>query len=151
MNYCDAMREKIGNDPLIIVRPSVAILNQNGAILLYRYIGGTWSIPGDILQLNESVEECLKRNILRDIGLTINKLTLFGVYSGKEFINRVEESGEEYQTVAIGYLCTDYEGEIAPDQNQGIEAEFFALNELPVDTDPFIKNKLVELKTQLIK
>ncbi|QKE75498.1 NUDIX domain-containing protein [Arthrobacter citreus] len=151
MNYCDAMREKIGNDPLIIVRPSVAILNQNGEILLYRYIGGIWNIPGDILQLNESVEECLKRNVLRDIGLTIKKLTLFGVYSGTELINRVEESGDEYQTVAIGYLCTEFEGHITPDQNQGIEAQFFALNELPEDTNPFIKIKLEELKNQLIK
>lgn len=151
MNYCDAMRVKIGNDPLIIVRPIVTILNQIGEILLYRYMGGIWSISVDILQLNESVEEFLKRKILSDIGLTINKLTLFGVYSGKELINRVEESGEEYQTVAIGYLCTDYKGEIVPDQNQGIEAEFFALNELPDDTDPFIKFKLVELKTQLIQ
>jgi hypothetical protein len=56
MNYCEAIREKIGNDPLIIVRPSVAIMNHNGEILLSRFIGGIWSIPGDILQLNQSVE-----------------------------------------------------------------------------------------------
>ncbi|MFF2450768.1 NUDIX domain-containing protein [Neobacillus sp. NPDC058068] len=151
MNYCDTMREKIGNDPLIIVRPSVAIINQNGEILLNRYIDGIWNIPGDILQLNESVEECIKRNVLQDIGLTLKRLTLFGVYSGTELINRVEESGDEYQTVAIGYLCTEFEGEIKPDRNQGIEAQFFALNNLPTEINPFIKNKLLELKAHLIK
>ncbi|MGG0175779.1 NUDIX domain-containing protein [Gottfriedia acidiceleris] len=149
MNYCDTMRKKIGNNPLIIVRPSIAILNHNGEILLNRYIGGIWSIPGDILQLNESVEECLERNVFNDIGLTIKQLTLFGVYSGMELINRVEESGDEYQTVAIGYLCTEYDGQIMPDQNQGIEAQFFSLNDLPKDMDPFIRNKLVELNNQL--
>jgi ADP-ribose pyrophosphatase YjhB (NUDIX family) len=103
------------------------------------------------LQLNESVGECISRNVLEDIGVKINTLSLFGVYSGKELINRVEESGDEYHTVAIGYLCTDYEGEIKPDKNQGIEAQFFSLNQLPQEIDPFIKNKLVELKGQLEK
>jgi ADP-ribose pyrophosphatase YjhB (NUDIX family) len=149
MNYCEAIREKIGNDPLIIVRPSVAIMNHNGEILLSRYIDGIWSIPGDILQLNQSVEECIKRNVLNDIGLKIKKLTLSGVYSGTELINRVEESGDEYHTVAIGYLCTEYEGEIIPDSNQGIEAQFFSLDNLPKEINPFIKIKLVELKHQL--
>ncbi|WP_232329771.1 MULTISPECIES: NUDIX domain-containing protein [unclassified Sporosarcina] len=93
MNYCEKMREMIGNSPLIIVRPSVAIINQSEDILLYRYIGGTWGIPGGILQLNESVEECIKRTVQEDVGITLNTLQLFGVYSGKELINRVEEIG----------------------------------------------------------
>jgi ADP-ribose pyrophosphatase YjhB (NUDIX family) len=151
MGYCEDMREMIGNSPLIIVRPSVAIINHYGEILLSRYSGATWGVPGGILQLNESVEECLTRNVLEDVGLKIKELKLFGVYSGKELINRVEESGDEYQTVAIGYLCTEYEGEITPNSNQGIEAQFFGLNQLPEEIDPFIKNKLVSLKVQLKK
>jgi ADP-ribose pyrophosphatase YjhB (NUDIX family) len=151
MSYCENMREMIGNTPLIIVRPSVAIINHYGEILLSRYSGATWGIPGGILQLNESVEECITRNVLDEIGLKIKALKLFGVYSGKELINGVEETGDEYQTVAIGYLCTKYEGEITPESNQGIEAQFFGLNKLPEEIDPFIKNKLVGLKDQLEK
>ncbi len=91
MNYCNAMREKTRNDQLIILRPSVAILNQNGEILLNRYIDGIWNIPGDILQLNESVEECIKRNALQDIGLTLNRLTLLALFP-------------EFQTIDQSYL-----------------------------------------------
>jgi ADP-ribose pyrophosphatase YjhB (NUDIX family) len=151
MGYCEDMREVIGNSPLIIVRPSVAIINDFGEILLSRYSGATWGVPGGILQLNESVEECITRNVLEEIGIKINALNLFGVYSGKELINRVEESGDEYQTIAIGYLCTEYEGEITTDSNQGKEAQFFGFNQLPEEIDPFIKNKLVGLKGQLEK
>jgi ADP-ribose pyrophosphatase YjhB (NUDIX family) len=151
MNYCENMREMIGNSPLIIVRPSVAIVNHYGEILLSRYSGATWGIPGGILQLNESVEECITRNVFEEIGVKIKALKLFGVYSGKELINRVEESGDEYQTVAIGYLCTEYEGEITTDSNQRIEAQFFGLDHLPDEIDPFIKNELIGLKGQLEK
>jgi len=146
MNYCEVMREKIGNAPLIIVRPSVAILNSVGEILLYQNGRGNWGIPGGILQLHESVEECIKRTVLEDIGLKLNSLSLIGVYSGAELINKVEGSGDEYHTVAIGYICTDFENEICPDQNQLIKAQFFQLSQLPKDIDPFIKSQLKKLK-----
>lgn len=151
MDYCEEMREMIGNAPLIVVRPSVTIMNNKGEILLSRHTGGTWTIPGGMLQLNESVEECLARIVLEDIGVKIKALKLFGVYSGKELINQVEESGDEYHSVAIGYLCTEYEGEIASGTNQTIEVQFFKLNQLPEPIIPFIKNKLVELSGQLEK
>ena len=138
----------IGNSPLIIVRPSVAIINKKGEILLSRYSGATWGIPGGILQLNESVEDCIKRNVQEDIGLYINDLKLFGVYSGTELFTKPEDGEDEYQTVAIGYLCTNFEGTVTPDENQAIEAEFFKLDQVPEDTNPFIKKKLVELKNQ---
>lgn len=101
------------------------------------------------MQLNESVEECIKKNVKEDLGVKLHSLQLFGVYSGKELINRVEESGDEYNTVAIGYLCTEYEGEIIPDSNHAIEAQFIKLSQLPEEIDPFIKHKLFELKGQL--
>ncbi len=139
MDYCETMREMIGNSPLIIVRPSVAIVNNQGEILLNRYKGGIWGVSGGILQLNESVEECIKRNVQNDLGLTINSLQLFGVYSGPELYTKPEDGEDEYHIVAIGYLCTDYEGELSPDENQSIEAEFFKFDQLPEETDPFIK------------
>ncbi|WP_249310037.1 hypothetical protein [Bacillus sp. FJAT-49736] len=46
MDYCKDMREMIGDSPLIIVRPSAAILNNKGEIILTRNVGGTWTIPG---------------------------------------------------------------------------------------------------------
>ncbi|MED1466992.1 NUDIX domain-containing protein [Bacillus salipaludis] len=146
MGYCEEIREMIGDCPLIIVRPSVAIINDKREILLSRNVGGLWTIPGGTLQLNESVEVCITRIVFENIGLKIKALKLFGVYSGKELINRVDE---RYHTVAIGYLCTEYEGEITHENVQGIESRFFRLNQLPKEIEPYIKNKLIELKGHL--
>lgn len=151
MDYCENMREMIGNSPLIIVRPSVAILNNQGEILLNRFKGGTWGVPGGILQLNESVEECIKRNVQDDLGLTIKSLQLFGVYSALDLYTKPEDGEDEYHIVAIGYLCMDYEGEVMSDANHTIEAEFFKLDQLPEETDPFVKRKLLELKVRIEK
>jgi ADP-ribose pyrophosphatase YjhB (NUDIX family) len=149
MGYCEDIREMIGNTPLIIVRPTVAFINNEGEILLSRSFYGNWTIPGGTLQLNESVEECITRIAFENMGVKIVALKLFGVYSGKGLINRVEESGDEYHSVAIVYLCTEYVGEISPGKDQ--EAQFFKLNQLPEQIVPIIKNKLFELKEHLEK
>ena len=151
MNYCEDIRKMIGNSPLIVVRPGLAILNDQGELLLTRNTGGTWNIPSGILQLNESVEECISRIVLEDIGVKILKLKLFSVYSGKELINRVMESGDEYHPVVIVYLCTEYEGEINQVNHQAKEARFFNLNQLPEQIVPFIKNNISKLKFNLEK
>ncbi|WP_254782449.1 NUDIX domain-containing protein [Bacillus sp. OK048] len=113
-----------------------------------RSVDGIWTIPGGTLQLNESVEECITQIVFENIVINIKALKLFGVYSGQELINRVDE---RYHTVAIGYLCTEYEGEITPESDQGIVAGFFRFNQLPEEIDPFIKNKLIELNGHLKK
>lgn len=147
MGYCEEMREMIGDSPLIIVRPSVVIVNDKGEILLSRNAGGMWTVPGGTLQLHESVEACITRIVFENIGLKIKALKLFSVYSGKE-LNQVDE---RYHPVAIGYLCTEYEGEITAESNQGTESRFFRLNQLPKEIAPFIKNKLIELKGHIKK
>nr|WP_201715566.1 hypothetical protein [Rossellomorea arthrocnemi] len=81
----------------------------------------------------------------------LNSLQLFGVYSGLELNTKPEKGEDEYHTDAIGYLCTDYEGEVTPDENQAIEAGLFKLDQLPEETDPFIKKKLIELKGKFEK
>lgn len=83
-----------------------------------RYSGTYWGIPGGILQLNESVEECLTRNVKEDLGLMLNSLKLFGVYSGQELNTKPKNGEDEYHTVPIGYLCKDYEGELTPVENE---------------------------------
>lgn len=59
--------------------------------------------------------------------------------------------GESYWflNVHLKFISHNYQGVITPDENQSIEARFFKLDQLPEKTNPFIKNKLFELKRQL--
>lgn len=46
MGYIEELRELVGNRPLILVRPSVAIINKLEQILLVKYDDQSWGIPG---------------------------------------------------------------------------------------------------------
>lgn len=54
-------------------------------------------------------------------------------------------------TFIIGYICTNYSGEITPDGEEVIEAEFFDITDLPKGTQPYIKMKLKELGPNLVQ
>jgi ADP-ribose pyrophosphatase YjhB (NUDIX family) len=148
MGYIEDLRELIGNRPLILVRPSVAIINKMGQILLVKYQDQSWGIPGGLMELGESVENCLRREVKEEINLDLKALQLFGVFSGEELFTRLK-NGHEYYNIIIGYICSDYDGEIRPDEVEVLEAKFFKVNEVPGNTNPYIKEKLKQFGPQI--
>ncbi|WKL04196.1 hypothetical protein Q0F98_14065 [Paenibacillus amylolyticus] len=46
--------------------------------------------------------------------------------------------------MVIGYICTEYEGELKPDGVEVLEARFYKPTELPDTTDPYLKSKIQE-------
>ncbi|WP_442950384.1 NUDIX domain-containing protein [Paenibacillus sp. DMB20] len=108
----------------------------------------SWGIPGGLMELGESTEECLRREVKEEINLDLKSLQLFGVFSGKELFTRLR-NGHEYYNIIIGYICTDFEGELKPDGHEVLKGQFFNLDEVPENTDPYIKEKLKQLGPKL--
>ena len=150
MGYIEDLRQVVGHQPLILVRPSVAIINNIGEILLVKYRDESWGIPGGLMELGESVEECAQREVKEEIGLTIKNLRLLEVVSGKQLFTRLA-NGDEYYNILIGYICTEYEGEIVPDNIEVFDAKFFKLTELPEGTNELVRKKAKELGSQIMK
>lgn len=148
MGYVEELRKLVGNSPLILVRPSVAIINKYRQILLVKYQDNSWGIPGGLMDLGESVEECLRREVKEELDIDLGTLQLFGVFSGKELFTKLR-NGHEYYNVIVGYICTEFEGEIKPDGEEVVESKFYNLAEVPESTQPYIKEKLKQLVPQL--
>ena len=69
MGYIETLRGMIGNAPVILVRPSILILNKAGEILLVRHNDDTWGVPGGFMELGESVEEAAVREVQEELGI----------------------------------------------------------------------------------
>lgn len=66
---------------------SVIVLRGNRVLLgrrLASHGAGTWQFPGGHLEFGESIEECARREVLEETGLTVSSLQ-FGPYTNDVF------------------------------------------------------------------
>ena len=83
-----------------------AIITQGDAVLLVRRgrapQKGNWSIPGGVLQVGETLEEGVRREVREEVGLDVQ------VIERVEVVERIlpDAAGKlEYHYVLIDYLC----------------------------------------------
>ena len=110
------------------------IQNAQGQVLMQQraYPRGKWGLPGGLMDLGESAEETVCREVLEETGLVLGKLSLFGVYSGKGYRCKAE-NGDEFDVVIIVYKVTDFQGEPRVLDDESLTLEWFSLDSMPDD------------------
>ena len=119
MGYIEDLRSIIGHKRIILNGSIVFIQNPQGQILMQqrKYPYGKWGLPGGLMELGESTEETVRREVLEETGLRIDKLSLFGVYSGKNYLC-IAQNGDEFYVVTTVYATTDYYGELCVNDDE---------------------------------
>ena len=107
-------------------RPSVgvgAVLIHEGRVLLIRRgkepLRGRWVVPGGTVELGETLEQALVREIQEETGLLVRPRQVVAVF---DRIQRVADR-VDYHYVIVDYLC-DY---VAGEARAGSDAEAVAL------------------------
>ncbi|MBO4292623.1 MAG: NUDIX domain-containing protein [Lachnospiraceae bacterium] len=133
MGYIMNLREHVGHAPLLQCAGSIIIENEKGEILLGRRTDNhLWGYAGGSVELGESVEECARRELFEETGLTAGKMELFMVNSGPE-THYIYPNGDEVYNVEIIYLCRDYTGEPKRQEEEIDELRFFAPEEISLE------------------
>ncbi|MGC2529715.1 MAG: NUDIX hydrolase [Candidatus Acidiferrum sp.] len=103
-------------------RPVVGVggvIIENGRALLIRRgsepLRGQWSIPGGTLELGESLQQGVARELLEETGLEVRVLELIEVFD-RIFPGEVPEPAEKgrrprFHFVIVDYLCERLSGE----------------------------------------
>jgi len=141
--YIQDLRKLASDFPLVLVRPTLIMVNHEGEILLVKHSDDTWGLPGGLLEPGESVEGALKRELNEELDICIDKLILFKVFSGNGF-RSVSKSGAETHYVAITFLSGSYSGNFQIDNEEVIEYGFFNPKEVPNGTIEMIKEIINE-------
>lgn len=125
------------NQPIV---PSVhgVIINDSREILLHkREDSPIWAIPGGKIELDESIEQCLKREMQEELGVEVFAERLLGVYTDPSYILAL---GDHIQRVfLIVFLCTITSGELKL-TSETMEYRWFAKEALSsIETFPLVK------------
>lgn len=132
-NYIMDLRQFVGHRPLLQCAGSVIIENDKGEILLgKRTDNHLWGYAGGSIELDETVEECAKRELYEEMGLGVRHMDFFMVNSGPE-AHYIYPNGDEVYNVEIIYLCRDYAGEIRRQPEEIEDLRFFPVSEISLD------------------
>lgn len=129
-NYTPIPDKKIG---------VAVITNLQGQILIDRrpiggLLGGFWEFPGGKIEPDETVQECIKREILEELGIEIEV--------GKCIIN-VAHTYANFRVTLMVYACRHLGGEPKPIECE--EVRWVDLEELDQFCFPEANTKIIEV------
>ncbi|PGL69819.1 NUDIX domain-containing protein [Bacillus sp. AFS055030] len=153
-DYINTMRKMVGNETILTVGCGAIIEDHFGRILLQRRRDyALWGIPGGLLEIGETIEGTVKREIFEETNLTIRNVKLFGIYSGENGFAQYA-NGDQVFSVQIIFHVTDYVGSLQSN-NESIELCFLSKDEIPKNLNshqaPFIYDWLNEVQKPIIK
>jgi nucleoside triphosphatase len=95
------------------------IRNETGEILLVRQAkwNNKYCIPGGHVELNETIEEAIKREIQEEVGLNVEVVELLGV---QDNIHSVEFHKKKH-FIFLDYLCETSEEKVRLDNREAQE------------------------------
>ena len=96
-----------------IVGVGAVILDNHRVLLIERGqapLKGEWSLPGGALELGETLEEGIRREVLEETGLIVEPVAIVEVF---DRISRDAGGRVQYHYVLVDYLCRIIGGELA--------------------------------------
>ena len=131
--YIMDLRRIVGHRTLIQCAASIICVNENGQLLLgKRTDNHMWGYSGGAVEIDEHVEDCARRELFEEMGITAGKLELFYINSGPE-AHYIYPNGDEVSNVEVIYICREYSGDPKPQEEEIEEIRYFSLNEIVME------------------
>ncbi len=121
------MKRHYPDQPLVGVG---AVVFKGGKVLLVRRgqepALGSWSLPGGLVELGETLADAIRRELAEETGLTV---TLLGIAAVAERVFRDPDGRIAYHYVLVDFLCDYLRGELTAGSDI-TAARFVELREL---------------------
>lgn len=129
------------------IQPSVhgLIINKkSNEILLHRREDSPlWAIPGGKIKMDESVEQCLKREMREELGIEVSAKRLLGIYSDPSYILALGK--QVHKVFLIVFLCVIVKGK-PRSTNETLEYRWFKKKDLSsIKAFPLVKEIAIQV------
>lgn len=128
-DYIRWIRERVGHDPIFLNFAAAFVLNERDEILLQKRSDAVaWGLPGGAIELGESAEQAVLREVKEETGLQVKVDDFLGVYTSHF---HTYPNGDQAQTIAIFFICSIVSGHLQIDQEETLDLQFFPIADAP--------------------
>lgn len=145
-SYLGQLRKLVGKDKLLIIATRAVVWDQEGRMLfIRRRDNGKWAMPAGAMELDESISDCVVREVQEETGLQVQAATLFAIWSDPEKTSIVTHYGDPYQVISFIFRVDEWSGQLVTETDETIDARFFPLDALP-ENPALYRKVLAELR-----
>lgn len=142
-DYVRWLRARVGHEPIQLNFAAGCVLDGGTVLLQRRGDDGTWGFPGGAIELGESAEEAVLREVAEETGLRIRVESLLGIYTKYQHIY---PNGDVVQPMTVFMRCTRVGGRLSDDDDETEELAFFPLDAVPTLTNQQHRDALSDLR-----
>jgi 8-oxo-dGTP pyrophosphatase MutT (NUDIX family) len=133
MGYIEEIRKFVGHRPIMVTAVTCIIYDKNKGLLFEkRTDNGLWCVPGGAIELGESLEEALKREVKEETSLDIFNPKILDI---KASVHLVYPNQDEVYYTDVVYVVNEYEGELNPD-SESEKLVWYQIDNLPGNIMP---------------
>jgi ADP-ribose pyrophosphatase YjhB (NUDIX family) len=136
--YTGKLRKLTGTQKLLGNSVRAIICDEKGnALFIKRRGDNRWGMPVGAMELDESVYDCLKREVKEETGLDVLNASLIAIYSRPEKQSFIDSYGNEHQIIEFLFYVDEWSGVLQRETNESINANFFPIDALPEASNDF--------------
>jgi len=104
-DYIKSLRSKIGSQLIILPSVAAVISDEAGRLLLQEKSSGEgWSLPAGAIELGETPEQAIEREVLEETGLRVIRSDILAVFGGGEF-RYTYPNGDQVEYLVVLFKC----------------------------------------------
>ena len=144
MDYWQKLRQVLGHDTIILPAAAGAIIKDDKILLLRHGQLKKWHIPGGLQEVGETIQATVQREIKEELGLDLEVGDLISVYSGARWLTEYP-NGDKVQQLMFFFQMHGKIGDLRLQEEEVTDYQFVRLDEIPEDTMPCCKQKVLDL------
>ena len=120
------LREKVGSMRLILPSVAALIFDDRDRLLLVQQVdGGVWSVPGGMIEPDETPADAVVREVWEEAGLDVAIVRVATVLGGPAYIVRYP-NGDETQYIMTVFECRVRAGSPRGDGEETLQAQYWS-------------------------
>ena len=142
--YVGRIRKLIGKEKLIVVATRAVLQDHAGRVLfVQRSDNSKWVMPSGALELDETLDEGMRREVKEETGLEVVAATPMGIYS---YPSSITAYGDPYYQISVQFLVNEWSGTLATETDETTRARFFDLEAPPDGIASHYQEVLADLR-----